>query len=120
LGKYTQEQYYSKRFEITKKYNTALCPINKPFVIAGTTACAQCPENAPIFDLSDDTCKNCAVGEKYNQNLSICENINRTSVAATSPNNASPTLGSLSRSTGATNISNLEANNWVLGNLTKD
>jgi hypothetical protein len=88
LGKDTLEQYYAKRLESTKKYNTTLCPVDKPFVILGTTACDQCPGNTPIFDLTEEKCKSCASGEKYNANLSICEGINRTSVTTTSQKNA--------------------------------
>lgn len=40
LGNLTFQQYYQKRFEITKRKNTTLCPKQTPFVIAGSTGCS--------------------------------------------------------------------------------
>lgn len=51
LGSISIDQYYSRRFNTTKNYNTSLCPLDKPFVLAGSTTCAQCPTAKPIFVL---------------------------------------------------------------------
>lgn len=56
LGSLTQDQYYAKRFLITKNHNTSLCSLDHPFVLKGTTTCAQCPLSTPIFNLETEKC----------------------------------------------------------------
>jgi hypothetical protein len=116
----TLDQYYTKRFEITKAVNTVLCPISAPFVLSGQTACQQCPLKTPLFSLEDDKCISCPQGEIYNSQSYQCQNPNATQPPKTNLTSPTPSLPSqpLSDTSEFTNISNLDAGNWVLGDIT--
>lgn len=119
LGSISRDEYYAKRFAITKKYNTSLCPLDKPYVLAGSIDCAQCPPNAPIFVLENDTCVACPTGETYSQTTNQCVNKDQPAPIPPSPS-TTPSNAALADTTKFVNITNLDANNWVLGNLTLD
>jgi hypothetical protein len=72
MGNMTMDEYNLKRFEISKKQNTSLCPINTPYVLKGKTTCEQCPPATPIFVLANDSCVGCAAGEYFNKSTNQC------------------------------------------------
>lgn len=115
----TQDEYDAKRFAISSQHNITLCPLSAPYVLKGTTTCQQCPAKTPIFVLANDTCIGCSAGEFFNNKTNQCENINQTTPIK--PNATTPSSnGGLVDAKQFTNVTNLDANNWIMGNMTQD
>lgn len=77
-----------------KANNVILCPVETPYVVAGSTNCQQCPPSVPVFNLQTNSCTN-------------------QSSFFVSPS-GSGVLGQISNNV---NVTNLNGNNWILGNV---
>ena len=59
-------------FNYMLENNVTACPLDKPFVIKGTTECVNCEGDTPIFDVDQEICINCPQGTTFNSSVHKC------------------------------------------------
>jgi hypothetical protein len=125
LGDLTAEQYEIIRFDIVQKNSVIQCPIETPYVIAGSTSCKQCTEPTPIFVLQNNTCAPCPkVIDPTSSIVSVCSKKSTPANSTATPNSTQPQAINptdlLTDVSSNINITNLDATNWILGDQTME
>jgi len=111
-----------------QKNNVTQCPIETPYVLNGTDICQQCVDPKPVFLLENSTCISIPAGTFVNETTqqfvngttSTTNNTTATnnSKTNTSNNATSNTVEVIIDVTKNGNITNLDSQNWILGNMT--